>query len=174
MHDSERERDLLLYHYGELDPGSAKRFSEHLAACADCRAALAVLKAAAKKVRELSPEPPAELLRRVRESARRTIPSEETHGFAEFFRLSWPRLALAGAAAAGMLLMVLQGRPTKIATFSWQDGTEERITALRSDLDKFEWGEWNDNGELGAFEWERLGLESNREMLEQSLKGRSL
>lgn len=95
---SRRERELILYHYGEASPEQRRRLEEHLERCARCRAALAGL-------RDILPlavardEPPLEFWETYTQELQRKIDAiESKRSLGERLRqwlLPWPLPALA-------------------------------------------------------------------------------
>lgn len=98
--------DLSLMLYGELPFAEEEAVQSHLAACADCRAALVVEQRWHDELAASTVEPPAGLLVQCRQQLRATLPEPPVRGRVAIWLSNW-NWALTAKPALGLALVAL-------------------------------------------------------------------
>src|SRR3990170_4752751 len=107
------EREVVLYHFGELPDAARRRWDEHVAACARCAEALRDLRATLTLVRERPrPEPPEAFWQDYKRSLRLRIAARPAPRWRRWLAgllalRPFPTVATAGVLGAAVLASTL-------------------------------------------------------------------
>ena len=146
---------LILYFYGEADPGLRAGVEAHLSACPVCRAELSALAGAGARLSAVREEPCPEILetvmRAARAAARYRAPS---------FAFAWREMVMCGALASLMtVVFAFSGRGAAV-DLAWNsrlnsrlDSVEYSMYQVQSDMSSVS-GDWEYH--YGALEDESL------------------
>ncbi|MCM2268423.1 MAG: zf-HC2 domain-containing protein [Elusimicrobiales bacterium] len=116
---------LILYFYGEADPGLKAGVEAHLSACASCRQELAALKLAEEGLSSLTAEPRPAVLAAVMAAARAAG--------ARGFSFGWRELALSGALASVLAGVFAVARPAG-REMAWHSGLDSKLDSVEYSL----------------------------------------